>query len=130
MTRPDDAEAPTLEELVDLETARTRSWLERDKERLAALLDADFVEINYFGRLTRHEILDDLFARLRLVALEPSDYLLLPAGRDAAMLTYRCDETIAIDGRTMSGSFHVGALYVRQGGAWRLRSWQITPCQA
>lgn len=126
---PDDAKAAALQPLIDLETARTRAWLERDKTRLAALLDPDFVEINYFGRLTRQDILEDLFPRLTLVALEASDYRLLPAGPDAAMLTYRCAETIAIEGRTISGAFHVGALYVRRDGRWRLRSWQITPHQ-
>lgn len=130
MADTDDAEAVTLRQLIRLETARTNAWLERDKERLAALLDPDFVEINYFGRLTRQDILEDLFPRLRLLKLEARDYRLLPAGPEAAMLTYRCDETIAVDGQTISGRFHIGALYVRRDGRWRLRSWQITPFQA
>jgi hypothetical protein len=125
----DETEASLLEQLIALETARTRAWLERDSAGLSTLLDADFVEINYFGRLSRRDILEDLFQRLRLDALEASDYRLLSAGPDAAMLTYRCRETITIDGRTISGDFHVGALYVRRDGAWRLRSWQITPRQ-
>jgi hypothetical protein len=45
MTKPDDPEAATPRALVDLETARTSAWLERDKARLAALLDLDFVEM-------------------------------------------------------------------------------------
>lgn len=116
-------------QLVALETARTRAWLDRDKDGLAALLDDDFVEINYFGRLTRQQILDDLFPRLRLVALEPADYALMPAGEGAALLTYRCAETIEVDGQTISGTFHVGALYVRRARGWRLLTWQITPWQ-
>lgn len=130
MANPEDVEAAVLRQLVGLETARTNAWLERDKERLAALLDPDFVEINYFGRLNRQDILEDLFSRLTLVTLEASDYRLLPAGPEAAMLTYRCTETIAVDGQTISGSFHIGALYTRRHGTWRLRSWQITPYQA
>ncbi|HEY8514831.1 MAG TPA: nuclear transport factor 2 family protein [Candidatus Binatia bacterium] len=115
--------------LVELETARTRAWLERDRQRLAELLDDEFIEINYVGRITKQQVLDELFARVRLVALEPADYALLRAGRDAALLSYRCTETVEIDGQRISGAFHVGALYVRAESGWRLRSWQITPWQ-
>jgi hypothetical protein len=117
------------QELIGLETARTRAWLERDQERLAGLLDDAFVEINYVGRVDKRALLEDLFPRVRLVALEPADYALIPAGEDAALLTYRCHETIEIGGETIVGWFHVGALYVRADGRWRLRAWQITPWQ-
>lgn len=115
------------EVLVALETERTRAWLERDRARLEALLDDGFVEINSVGRLDRRRVLEELFPSVRLVALEPADYVLLPAGDGAALLTYRCTETIEIGGKTIAGAFHVGALYVRRAGGWKLCAWQITP---
>lgn len=121
--------AALQQKLVELETRRTHAWLAQDKDRIEALLDDAFVEINYLGRLGKRQILEELFPRIKLVALEPADYALVPAGDAAALLTYRCAETIEIDGRTISGTFHVGALYVRCRNGWRLRTWQITPCQ-
>ncbi|MEJ8574551.1 DUF4440 domain-containing protein [Microbaculum marinum] len=119
--------ADRLHDLVALETARTQAWLDRDAAALAALLDDDFLEINYFGRLSKGQILDDLFPRLTLVALAPSDYDLTPVGPDAALLTYVCSETIRIDGSEISGTFTVAALWRQRENRWRLLSWQITP---
>ncbi len=90
-----------MERLVALETERTRAWLERDRARLEALLDDEFVEINAVGRLDRRRVLEELFPSVRLLSLEPADYLLLPAGEDAALLTCCCTERIEIEGKTI-----------------------------
>ena len=121
--------AALMDILVGLEAARTRAWLERDAVRLGELLDDAFVEINYVGRLDRRRVLEELFPHVRLLALEPTEYAVVPAGDAAALLTYRCHETIEIGGETIAGWFHVGALYVRGACGWRLRAWQITPWQ-
>lgn len=44
-----------LDTLIGLETARTRAWLEGDPGPLEALLDENFVEINYFGCLSKRD---------------------------------------------------------------------------
>ena len=110
-----------------LEAARTDAWLKRDGAALAALLDDDFIEINVLGRLTRATVLGDLFPRLTLVSLDGSDFRVVPVGEGAAVLTYACSETVRVDGREISGRFHVASLWRRRPDGWRLALWQITP---
>jgi hypothetical protein len=113
--------------LIALEQARTQAWLDRDRERLATLLDDDFIEINAFGRLSKAQLLDGLFPRLRLTALKPQLFELKMIDARTASLTYFCSEQIEVDGRPLSGNFHVAALYARRQIGWRLLMWQITP---
>ena len=86
-----------------------------------ALLAPDFIEINYFGRLTR------LFPRLELHTFTIEDPVLLPAGDGTAVLTYQCYEELMVDKKRMKGTFHVTALYRWNGKQWKLILWQITP---
>lgn len=116
-----------MDMLIGLETARTRAWLERDPALLETLLDEDFVEINYFGRLSKRELIDGLFPRLTLVRLDAADYRLMTISADVACLTYACAETIRIDGNEISGAFTVASTWRRRDAGWRLVLWQITP---
>ena len=117
-------------EIIALETGRTRAWLDRDAAALAALLADDFLEINVLGRLSKRALLDDLFPRLRLVSLSPSEWRLTPLGQDAASLSYACEETVEIGGRTISGRFNVASTWRRAPQGWQLVLWQITPVEA
>jgi len=119
-----DAIAGTL---IALEQARTQAWLDGDRGRLAALLDDDFIEINAFGRLSKSQLLDDLFPRLRWTAHRPQLFELKMVDARTASLTYFCALQSELDGRLQSGNFHVAALYVRRPNGWRLLMWQITP---
>lgn len=126
-TPGDERQLDLVETLIGLEAARTDAWLRRDREALAALLDDDFVEINVLGRLSRRDVLDNLFPRLTLVRLDASNHQVIAAGHGAAVLTYACAETVRVDGREIAGDFHVAALWRRRPDGWRLALWQITP---
>jgi hypothetical protein len=115
------------ERLIDLERTRARAWLERDPALLAGLLDEDFVEVNYFGRLTRKEILDGLFPSLVLKKFDMDNFRLLASSENLAVLSYRADEEISYKGNDIAGTFHVTSIYRNSGGKWLLLVWQITP---
>jgi hypothetical protein len=113
--------------LRELEEKRRAAWIDRDREALAALMADDFMEINYFGRLSKSDILDDLFSDLTLVSFNMEGFECTQADQDVGVLTYRCFEKISYQGSEVNGDFHVAATYARRDGAWKLLLWQITP---
>jgi hypothetical protein len=86
------------------------------------------VEINYFGRLSKSDILDDLFARLCLKDFIISDPR-LHGTPESPILTYACFERLAVDGVEIEGQFHVASHFVRRGSDWKILLWQITPAK-
>ncbi|MHB8896764.1 MAG: DUF4440 domain-containing protein [Candidatus Geothermincolia bacterium] len=113
--------------LIELEERRRDAWLDRDRQALADLMADDFMEVNYFGRLSRDEVLDDLFPDLTLVNFNMEGFEYAQADPDVAILTYRCFEKISYQGSEVNGDFHVAATYARREGRWQLLLWQITP---
>ncbi len=116
-----------VEQLIELEKSRARAWLERDPELLSGLLDDDFIEINYFGRLSRTEIINGLFPDLVLKKFDMDGFRLLASSDSLAVLSYRADEEISYKGNDIAGLFHVTSIYRKSGGKWLLLVWQITP---
>ncbi|MEW6144523.1 MAG: nuclear transport factor 2 family protein [Thermodesulfobacteriota bacterium] len=116
-----------MEHLTALERTRAKAWLERDPALLASLLDDDFVEVNYVGRLTGGEILNDLFPSLVLNKFDMDGFRLLAFSDSLAVLSYRADEEISYKGNDIAGTFHVTSIYRKSGGKWLLLVWQITP---
>lgn len=115
-----------LERLLAVEARRRDAWLRRDRRALADVLDEDFVEINSFGRLTKRQLLDDLFDRLILKEFLIEAPRLHRAGA-SPILSYACFERLDVDARAISGRFHVASHYTRRGAAWKILLWQITP---
>ncbi len=113
--------------LLVLEHARADAWLRRDKRALEALLAPDFLEINYFGRFSRNDLLVRIFPRLVLYTFTIEGPVLFPISDGTAALTYQCYEELADDGRKMKGTFTVSALYRWNKKQWKLVLWQITP---
>jgi hypothetical protein len=115
-----------LEVLIAIEKRRCEAWLSRRKEDLAVLLDEAFVEINYFGRLSKEDVLEDLFERLHLRKFEMKDAR-LHGNPESPILSYSCFESIVVDGRQVDGEFHVASHFIRKGADWKILLWQITP---
>lgn len=113
--------------LTGLERTRARAWLERDPGLLAGILDENFIEINYFGRLTRDEILNGLLPRLVLKKFDMDGFRLLASSDSLAILSYKAEEEITYKGNDIAGTFHVTAVYRKSGDKWLLLVWQITP---
>jgi len=115
-----------LETLVAIEKQRREAWLARNKTDLALLLDEDFIEINYFGRLSKKEILDDLFERIYLKEFtieRPS----LHGPPNSPIITYSCFERLLVDGNDVQGDFNVASHFIRRDAQWKILLWQITP---
>jgi hypothetical protein len=116
-----------MQTLIALEESRRDGWIKRDPQALRDLMAEDFMEINYFGRLSREDVLGDLFEKLTLHSFTMEDYRLTVADPEAAVLTYHCFEHITYQGNEVTGDFNVAATYVNRGGTWYLLLWQITP---
>lgn len=113
--------------LLVLEHARADAWLRRDRQALESLLASDFLEINYFGRLSKSDLLVRFFPRMVLHTFTIEDPVLFPAGGGTASLTYQCYEELTVDGKRMKGTFYVSALYRWNGKQWKLALRQSTP---
>jgi hypothetical protein len=113
--------------LMKLEEERKAAWFERNKEALSELLADDYCEVNFYGRLNKDEVIQDLFPHLELLTFDMSYFKLLSAGEDTAILTYQCRGTFNYKGKELSGDFHVSAVYEKLDEDWKLLLWQITP---
>lgn len=113
--------------LLVLEHARADAWLRRDIRALEALMAPDSLEINYFGRFSRDDLLLRFFPRMMLHTFTIEDPVLFPTGEGTAALTYVCYEELTVDGRKIKGTFTVSALYRWNGKQWKPALWQITP---
>ena len=109
------------------EQARSRAWKEKNRQALEVLLAPDFMEIDEMGRLTKKDIMVALLPSLTLHEFTISDPKIVVATADAAILTYRCTRDLTVHGQRISGTFHVGAHYVKRKNKWLLLLWQITP---
>ena len=116
-----------LSHLIELEHQRAEGWLKRDKALLTGLMDEDFIEINYFGRLTRAQVLEELFPNLTLEKFDMKDFKLLASNGNLAVLSYKADEELTYKGDKVSGIFHVTSVYRYKDYKWSLLIWQITP---
>jgi hypothetical protein len=123
---PDDK--ALLETLIAREKVRRDAWLNNDAEALRDLLTDEYVEVNLLGRLSRDQILEDIFPYLEMKEYEMSDFRLARAGTGAAAITYHCRERWSFKGEPdATGDFHVSAVYTQVGGEWHLLLWSITP---
>ncbi len=113
--------------LMKLEEERKTAWLGRDVEALSDLLADDFCEVNFFGRLKKEDVIQDLFPYLEVLTFDMSIFQLISAGEDTAILTYQCQGKFDYKGRILSGDFHVSAVYEKFDEDWKLLLWQITP---
>lgn len=113
--------------LIRLEDRRRDAWFDKNKEKLLDLLADDFHEINYFGRLNRDYIVNELFNELDLIEFDMSEFEVLTSREDTAILTYYCYEKIKFKGKIISGKYMVSAVYIKEGIYWKLLLWQITP---
>jgi hypothetical protein len=117
-----------LETLLKVEQQRRDAWLHRDKAALAVLLDEEFVEINYFGRLSKCDLLNDLFDRLHLHEFT-IEQPRLHGPAESPVLTYFCFERLSVDENSVEGHFHIASHFLRREGGWKILLWQITPCR-
>lgn len=113
--------------LLVLEHARADAWLRKDRRALDALITPDFVEINSLGRFSRSEVLERLFPSLTLHEFTIEEPVLLIEEKGAGIISYRCHESLTVNGKQIDGRFRVIATYVQDNNRYRLRVWEIRP---
>jgi len=113
--------------LVLREHARADAWMRKDRRALEALLAPEFVEINSLGKFNREELLDRVLPALTLYEFTIEDPSVRITGEKSAVLSYRCHERLAVDGKQIEGTFRVFASYTRDGNQYRISMWEIRP---
>jgi len=116
-----------LQHLIELENLRVEGWFKHDKDILTGLMDKDFMETNYFGRLNRTKLLTEFFPNLTLEKFDMDDFKLLASGDNLAILSYKVYEKLVFKGNEVEGVFHVTAVYRNNGEKWLLLLLQKTP---
>jgi hypothetical protein len=106
--------------LVLREHARADAWMRKDRRALEALLAPDFVEINHLGKFNREELLDRILPALTLYEFTIEDPSVRITGEKSAVLSYRCHEWLAVDGKRIEGTFRVFATYTRDRNQYRV----------
>jgi hypothetical protein len=115
-----------LSELIKLEESNRDAWLNQDIQVLQDLLADDFMEIDDSGRMSKDDLLGNLFPKLTLITYNMEDYEVIIACADTATLTYRVFEKATVEGNEFQGDFHVAATFTKRDGRWRLLLWQST----
>jgi hypothetical protein len=110
--------------LILREHARADAWMRKDRRALEALLAPDFVEINSLGRFNREELLNLILPVLTLYEFTIEDPSVRITGEKSAVLSYRCHEWMAVDGKRIEGTFRIFASYTRDGNQYRLSMWE------
>jgi ketosteroid isomerase-like protein len=125
---PSDATA-TVDELRDMEQARTALLVAGDAEAARDYLAADFELIDPTGDVATADGYLELVGsgRLDYERWEPESDVQIRQVGDVAAMRYQAAIDVVLDGRTIPGTFWLTYLLERQGGEWRYVWEQATP---
>jgi uncharacterized protein (TIGR02246 family) len=123
-------EAPSAEAERQVREAHARRFevlVQGDTAAVAPLLADDLVYIHASGQVeTKAQLLEALASgRLRYRAIAAPDAVVRVYG-EAAVVTGRADVQATAGGQDVAFASRYLAVYVREGGAWRLAAWQNT----
>lgn len=76
-------------------------------------------------RYTKEEVLR-LIPTVRITSLELTDFQVIRAGRDAAVITYRATVRGPVDGKETTTNVLATTVWVRRGAAWKMTFHQKT----
>jgi ribonuclease HI len=121
----------TAAELLRAETELLDPTVRRDRNRVAALLAPDFIEIGASGRLWTREAILDLLATEDYTPPKLEDFACHPIAADIVLVTYRTTRTDPASGRIQTTLR--SSLWIRQAKTetqpprWTVRFHQGTP---
>ena len=123
-------ETPSAEaekQVREAQARRLEIMVQGDTAALAPLLTDDLVYTHATGQVeTKAQFLESLSSgRLRYRAIAAPDAVVRIYG-DTAVVTGRADIQATAGGRDVAFAARYLAVYVREGGAWRLVAWQNT----
>jgi len=125
MTETGDRPCDIAAQLRMLEESLLDPTVRRNRERLRALLDADFLEFGSSGRTwTRNTIIELLQLEQRFLPPEIEDFRCVMLSDDVALLTYRTGRSDPDNGERVASLR--SSVWTRKSGEWRMRFHQGT----
>ena len=120
--------ASVEEEVRAVNERRFAAMVKEDFAELDRLLADDLTYIHSSGVVeTKKQSIASISAKvLRYVSIQSSDVRVRVYG-DTAVLTGRAAMSVVAQGRDLNLQNLFTAVYVRQGGEWKLTVWQSTP---
>lgn len=124
-------DAATRAQLIAQADAWDKAIVAKDRARIEANLHAGFFQIGPRGeRSTRAEFVDDLVDPKLVIEPYTVEGLEVHLHGDAALLTGSTRMSGRYDGKPFSTHYRYVDVYVRDAGAWKIVSVQITPLAA
>ena len=124
-----DISGPVADQLKELD----RKWLHaasvRDTKYIASLFVDDFVEVHAGGEIVNKQQQIDQIKSPDLVIsdLHPDDIHVRCLSSDLALLTDTTTVTATNNGQSISGTFRVMRIFVKQNGTWKAAGASMTP---
>jgi uncharacterized protein (TIGR02246 family) len=126
-----DFSGPVADHLKDLD----RKWLHAastgDTNYMASLFADDFVEIHPGGEIVnKQQQIDQIKSpTLKITDLHPDDIHVRCLSSDLALLTDTTTVSGSDKGQSMSGTYRVMRVFVKQNGAWKAAGASMTPVE-
>ena len=120
------------EELLAKEKSGWSAWAKRDTSAMKDTMTEDAVQIVAGAGVSkgRDKIIADVSSHnCQMKDFEFSDSSLRQLSPDVAILTYTATQDTTCDGQKLPAKVYATAVYVRQGGKWRVTNYQETPLE-
>jgi ketosteroid isomerase-like protein len=115
------AAAPTKEALMALATKATEAWKNKDSKFWDGFLADNFVGLDPTGKRTTKADLIKMMSedKCEVKSYSFSDEQMIPAGADAAIITYKITSDYKCNGETGPPNAWAANVYVRSGDTWK-----------
>jgi hypothetical protein len=122
------AQDELTKELATIETALWKAWKEGDAAPFQEHLAATTMQIGEWGMSDdRAMIIANASAGVCDVGeYEFEDWKVHRVSEDVAILTYEAEQDASCEGEALAKEILVSSTYVREGGAWKVASYQET----
>lgn len=122
------AAAPTKEALVELEKGAWAAWQKRDGKYFETFLSDKYVAFGAEGRQDKAAAIKATTAtNCEVKSYSMSDEQMYAVSPDVAVLSYKAAQDYTCDGKKGPANVWSGAVYVREGDAWRCALYAETP---
>lgn len=115
------AAAPTKDALVALDKKAWEAFKNKDGKFFESFLADDFVGLDKKGeRMKKAGVVKEISEhKCEVKSFSFSDEQMIPAGADAAILTYKATQDITCDGKKEPENVWVASVFVRSGSEWK-----------
>lgn len=114
--------------LIAAEKSLPEAQLKKDGEALKRLLADDYSQVSIDGKLRGREEIIGMMTEFTLKQFRQYDFKVLPVSDSVAIVTYDAIMEVAVedDEIQIPRYQHMSSVWVKQGGAWKLKFQQAT----